>query len=119
AKGVREFLVKAFRYRGEEVMAGKPHAGQMSAELLGDLDEIARKGGSGPVNNPYKLAEYVIARMREQSRIIEPQEKPDPYAAWTKHGDALKKELAELQAIREPGKLQDRVRRLYKEGVQG
>jgi hypothetical protein len=119
AKVVREFLFKAFKYRVEQVMAGKPHAGQMSAELLADLDDIAKKGGSGPVNNPHKLAEYVIARMREQSRIIEPQEKPDPYAAWTKHGDALKKELAELPTIRDPGKLADRVRRLYKDGVPG
>jgi hypothetical protein len=119
AKVVRDFLFKAFKYRVEQVMAGKPHAGQMSADLLGDLDEIAKKGGSGPVNNPYKLAEYVIARMREQSRIMEPQEKPDPYAAWTKHGDALKKELAELQTVRDPGKLADRIKRLYKETVQG
>jgi hypothetical protein len=116
---VREFLFKAFKYRVEQVMAGKPHAGQMSAELLADLDEIARKGGSGPVNNPYKLAEYVIARMREQSRIMEPQEKPDPYAAWTKHGDALKKELADLQTVRDPAKLQERIKRLYREGAQG
>ena len=57
--------------------------------------------------------------MREQSRIMEPQEKPDPYADWTKHGDAMKKELAELHAIRDPGKLADRIRKLYKDGVQG
>jgi hypothetical protein len=116
---VKNFLFKAFRYRVEQVMAGKPHAGQMSAELFEALDEIGKKGGAGPVNNPYKLAEYAIVRMREQSRIMEPQEKPDPYAAWTKHGDALKAELAALPAIREPAKLADKVRRLYKDGVGG
>jgi hypothetical protein len=116
---VRSFLFKAMRYRVEQVLSGKPHTGQMSAELLADLEEIKRKGGTGPVNNPYKLAEYVVDRMREQSEIIEPQEKPDPYAAWTKHGDALKKELAELHTIRDPGKLADKIRKLYKDGVQG
>jgi hypothetical protein len=114
---VRNFLYKAFKYRVDQVLAGKPHTGQMSPEVLDALEEIAKKGGSGPVNNPYKLAKYVVDRMREQSRIMEPQEKPDPYADWTKHGDAMKKELAELHTIRDPGKLADRIRKLYKEGV--
>jgi hypothetical protein len=116
---VRNFLFKAFKYRVDQVLAGKPHTGQMAPDVLDALEEIAKKGGSGPVNNPYKLAKYVVDRMREQSRIMEPQEKPDPYADWTKHGDAMKKELAELHAIREPAKLADRIRKLYKDGVPG
>jgi hypothetical protein len=116
---VKNFLFKAFKYRIDQVLAGKPHTGQMAPEVLDSLEEIAKKGGSGPVNNPYKLAKYVVDRMREQSRIMEPQEKPDPYADWTKHGDAMKKELAELHTIRDPGKLADRIRKLYKDGVQG
>ncbi len=116
---VKNFLFKAFRYRVEQVFAGKAHTGQMAPEVLDSLEEIAKKGGSGPVNNPYKLAKYVVDRMREQSRIMEPQEKPDPYADWTKHGDAMKKELAELHTIRDPGKLADRIRKLHKEGVTG
>jgi hypothetical protein len=116
---VKNFLFTAFKYRVDQVLAGKPHTGQMAPEVLDKLEEIAKKGGSGPVNNPYKLAKYVVDRMREQSRIMEPQEKPDPYADWTKHGDAMKKELAELHNIRDPNKLADRIRKLYKEGVQG
>src|SRR5437764_13522882 len=100
-------------------MTGKRHAGQMSADGHDAYEDIARRGGSGPVNNPYKLAKYVVDRMREQSRIMEPQEKPDPYADWTKHGDAMKKELAELHTIRDPNKLADRIRKLHKEGVTG
>jgi hypothetical protein len=116
---VRNFLFRAFKYRVEQVLAGKPHAGQLSAEVIETLEEIKRKGGSGPVNNPYKLAEYAIGRMREQSQILEPHEKPDPYVEWTKHGDPLKKELAELPTVRDPAKLADRIRRLYRDGVQG
>ena len=101
------------------MFAGKPHTGQMAPEVLDALEEIAKKGGSGPVNNPYKLAKYVVDRMREQSRIMEPQEKPDPYADWTKHGDAMKKELAELHSIRDTGKLADKIRKLYRDGVTG
>ena len=116
---VRNFLFQAFKYRVEQVMAGKPHAGPMSPEVTKALEEIADKGSKGAVNNPYKLAKYVIDRMREQSTIMEPQEKLDPYADWTKHGDALKKELAELNGVRDPQKLADRIRRLHREGVTG
>lgn len=114
---VRNFLFKAFKFRVDQVLAGKPHTGQMAPEVLDELENIAKKGGSGPVNNPYKLAKYVVDRMREQSKIMEPQERPDPYADWTKHGDAMKKELAELHTIRDTNKLADKIRKLHKEGV--
>ena len=55
--------------------------------------------------------------MRQKSTILEPHEAPDPYAAWTRNVDPLKKELAELPGLREPGRLADRVRRLYRDGV--
>jgi hypothetical protein len=116
---VRNYLFKAFKYRVEQVMTGKPHAGPMPADVAKALDEIADKGVKGPTNNPYKLAKYVIDRMREQSGILEPQEKLDPYADWTKHGDELKKQLAELSGVRDPQKLQDKIRRLYREGATG
>src|SRR5262249_17277249 len=106
-------------YRVEQVMAGKPHSGQMAAELLAELDELTRKAREGPTNNPHMRAEYAIGRMRQQSRILEPQERLDPYSFWTKASDPLKKELTELHAVREPGKLADRIRRLYRGGVQG
>jgi hypothetical protein len=50
---------------------------------------------------------------------VEPQERIDPYAQWTKQGDALKTVLMELPTIREPAALADRIRRLYNEGVHG
>jgi hypothetical protein len=115
----QNFLFKAFKSRVDQVLAGKPAAGQMAPELQADLEEICGKGKSGGTNNPYLRAEYVINRMREQSRIMEPHERTDPYANWTKNQDALKKELADLHTIRDPGKLADKIRKLYKDGVQG
>jgi hypothetical protein len=116
---VRNFLFKAFKARVDQALQNKPHTGQMPPEVLDALEEIAKKSANGPVNNPYNLAKYSIDRMRKESWIMEPQEKPDPYANWTKHSDQLKKEIAELHTIRDPGKLMDKIRKLHKEGVNG
>jgi len=116
---VSNFLFKAFKFRVDQLLAGRSPTAQMSEELTAELDEIHKKSSGGQTNNPYKLAHYVISRMRDQSRVLEPHEKLDPYAEWTKSTDPLKKELSELHAIREPGKLADRIRKLHRDGPQG
>lgn len=116
---VRNFLLRAFRYRIEQALRGEPHGGPLSAEVSAARDEIGKKGGSGPVNNPYKLATFVIERLREFSRIVEPTERVDQYAEWTNRGDALVRQLAELRTIRDPAALTERVRSLYRDGLQG
>ncbi len=113
------FVYKAFKYRVDQVLAGKPATGQLSAELTAELEELANKARSGGTNNPFLRGEYVIGRLREQSRILEPQERLDPYSYWTKNQDPLKKELAELHTVKDPNKLADRIRKLYKDGVTG
>ncbi|MDY3559598.1 hypothetical protein R5W23_000592 [Gemmata sp. JC673] len=113
------FVYKAFKYRIEQVLAGKQPAGQLSAEIMQELEELGSKARSGGTNNPFLRGEYVIGRLREQSRILSPQERLDPYSYWTKNQDPLKKELADLHTIKDPNKLADRIRKLYKEGVNG
>lgn len=113
------FLYTGFRFRVENVLAGKPHAGQLPPKLIDELDALDKKGATGPTNNPYMRAAYIIGRMRQQSRILEPHENPDPYAVYTRTADALKKEIADLPTIRDPNKLVDRVRRLFRDGVPG
>jgi cellulose synthase operon protein C len=113
---VHNFMFKAFRYRVEQALAGQPHNGSLSGELL-DEREALTPGESRPINNPYKLAAFVIDRFREQSCIVEPSERVDQYAGWAKHGDVMKKELAELHTLRDPVVLAERIRKLYREGV--
>ncbi|MFO0822582.1 MAG: hypothetical protein U0792_05585 [Gemmataceae bacterium] len=115
----RNLLFKAFQHRINQALAGKPHTGPLSAEVFADLDEIVKKGQSGGTNNPYLRADYVIARMREQSRILEPTERVDYYAYWTKNPDPLKKALQDLHAIPESAKLAERIRELHRNGVTG
>jgi hypothetical protein len=116
---VSNFLFKGFKSRVELVLAGRPHTGPLAPELRDELEDIHKRSGTGAPNNPLKLAHYVISRMREQSNILEPHEKLDPYAEWTKSQDSLKKELADLHSIRDPSRLAERVRKLSKEGVPG
>ncbi len=116
---VRNFLFRAFQFRIDQALAEKPHGGPLDREILNALEDIGHKSGSGPVNNPYNLAKYSIDRMRKESWILEPHEKPDPYAGWTKLSDPLKKELVELPEIRNPSKLTERIWKLYSEGVKG
>jgi cellulose synthase operon protein C len=115
---VASFLLKVYQFRIENVLAGKPHAGLLSPALLEELDAI-QKRGSNTANDPNKLAHYVINRMREQSDIIEPQEKNDPYAEWMKHGDELKRELAELPKLKDSAALGRRIRELFNGGTKG
>lgn len=119
AAAASNFMYKAFKYRVDQVLGGKPPTGQLSAEIIADLEELGNKARSGGTNNPFLRGEYVIGRLREQSRILEPQERFDPYSYWTKNQDPLKKELADLHTVRDPNKLADRIRKLFKEGVTG
>ncbi len=113
-----QFLFKAFEYRVGQALAGRPHAGLLDPALLEELEQIHTKSLGSP-GNPYGLAHYAVARLREQSRVLEPQEKLDPYAEWMRHGDELKKELADLPKEKNPQQLAQRVRKLYRDGAGG
>jgi hypothetical protein len=114
------FLYRAFKYRVEQALVGKPHTGLLAPELLDELDALQKqKGETNQANSPFGMADYVIARMREQSRILEPQEKLDPYADWMKQSDELKKELANLPKEKDPNRLAKRIRELYRDGAKG
>jgi hypothetical protein len=112
-------LFKLFKFRVDQVVTGKPATGQFSTQLLAELEEIASKGRIRGTNNPYYRADYVIGRMREQSHILEPHEKLDPYNESTKGFDPLQKQFADLHANRNPFKLAEQIRSLYKNGVPG
>jgi hypothetical protein len=61
------FLLGAYRYRILQAIDGKPPAGPLPDELLGSL-----KGMSS-------LHPYIIDRLRKISRILEPEQRIEPY----------------------------------------
>lgn len=63
---VHKFLGAAYAYRVRQVLAGQPHAGPLPPEqlvLVGQFDRMPR---------------YVVNRLRQHSRILDPQEIIEP-----------------------------------------
>ncbi|MBX3399682.1 MAG: hypothetical protein KF873_13145 [Gemmataceae bacterium] len=114
---VANYLFKAFKSRIEEALAGKPGTSATSRELLDELEAI-RKKGTKTVNDPHTISHYVIGRMREQSTILEPREKTDPYSEWMKLEELIQ-ELVALPRIADPAALARRIRELHKFGLKG
>jgi cellulose synthase operon protein C len=109
------YLYRAFKHRVDQAAAGQSLAGRLSPALLDDLDEM-NKRGNGVVNSPHGKAHYFISRMVEQSRVLEPLEKPDPYKKFTvDHEGGRKKRLYALAAERDPVRLAARIRDEYRQ----
>jgi len=107
-----EFLFRAFRSRLELAFAGKPNAGPLEPELLGELDELFRQNRNVD-NSPGKMAYYVVSRMREESRILEPL---DRVATYEKLGN-IDSEFQKLSVTTGGSELAAEVRRLLKKPV--
>jgi len=111
-------LFRAYKSRIDQALAGKPHAGPLDPAILAEVDDLQKRGTTG-ANNPFMLAYYAVSRLREQSKILDPQEKTDPYAQWMKYGDDLKRALADLPQEKDPAALARKIREYYREGVKG
>jgi hypothetical protein len=73
-----EFLLEAYRYRIDQALAGHPNTGPLPPEqmeylalLIEQRKQARETQGAGPA--------YVIDRLRHLSRILEPEQKIDPY----------------------------------------
>src|SRR5262245_27637866 len=103
-----EFLCRAFEWRIENALQGKPHTGPLPPEIMDRLESV----DDGRVNTASKR--YVVDRMRQQSWILEPHEKLDPYAPWKKHVNELQKTLSDLGNQKDPSRLEDSIKKLIR-----
>jgi hypothetical protein len=95
-------LLEAFAYRIGQALQGQPHQGPLPTQVL---DRTARLG----------LAEqYAVDRLRQSSRIVEPDQKIDPYQRFS--ASALDGELVQLPKLAGGPELAARVERLIQEG---
>lgn len=123
---VGDFLYRGFRARFDAALRGRPTTGALPAELLTAGDALSAKvaeakrakaaATASQVQSPFERAVYVIARMREESDILEPDEARDPYAMYTAEQDPFKKHLLQISSLRDPAALADQSRRLFRLG---
>src|SRR5262249_27047586 len=68
-------------------LAGRPHAGPLPADLVAHIEGLG------------KLTRWVVDRLRQEARILEPDQRIDPYLPSWKISDDLKRTLTQLRAL--------------------
>jgi hypothetical protein len=109
-------LLQALRYRIDEVIAGRPHAGALPASLIEHVDhlraEYDQRRASGPAGPDAHIG-YVVDRLREESRILEPQERLRAYRYMDRlAGEEVSKEVAGWPDVTDPRQLRPRIDKL-------
>jgi hypothetical protein len=97
----------AYRYRIHQARDGKPHTGPLPNNQLEKLEMMER------------LQRYVVDRLRKHSRILEPDQKIDPYRHWGAKISDLEKALAELTDLTDRHQIVNRVEKLLSEVPRG
>jgi hypothetical protein len=64
---IHEVLARGYRYRIDEALAGRPHAGPLPADLVEQVERLD------------KMRAFVVDRLRQHSRILEPDQRINPY----------------------------------------
>jgi hypothetical protein len=102
-----KFLLTTFKYRIEQAREGKPHTGPLLPEHLEYLEGMER------------LQRYYVDRLRLHSRVLEPDQRIDPYRHWKGLIGELDKALAALTDVTDRGELERRVEKLLAEVPRG
>lgn len=117
---VTDLLAQAFQYRVDQSLHGHRHSGPLPLEWRKRLDLLLPKGAQSAAQSAGHNPRYVVDRLREQSRVLEPQERFEPYRDFhVERVPELSKELARLPEIKDAKELLSRMQRLIAGGVDG
>lgn len=97
------FLYTAFEYRVRQALDGKPHTGPLPNDQLEYLEHMER------------LLRYVVDRLRKHSRVLEPDQRINPYRHWGARISEFEKALAELTDLTDRNEIAARVDKLLRE----
>jgi hypothetical protein len=101
------WLYNAFEYRIRQILDGKPHTGPLPTDQLEYLETIER------------LERYVVDRLRKHSRVLEPEQRINPYRHWSSRISDFEKALAELTDLTDRNEIANRVDKLLREVPKG
>src|SRR5262245_27335826 len=100
--GAHAWLLGAFAYRVRQALDGKPTTGPLPAEMAEPLEEMER------------LERYVVDRLRKHSRILEPDQRINPYRHWGARISEFEKAVAELADATDRDEIVSRVEKLLR-----
>jgi hypothetical protein len=112
-KEAHAVLFNAFEYRIKQALEGRAPGGPLPPEQTEYLEQMER------------MERYCVDRLREWSRILEPDTKLDSYRHWAARMNDLEKALADLADIFDRKEVTERVGKLLKalprttEGTEG
>jgi hypothetical protein len=109
---VQSFLYGVYEYRVKQSLEGKPHAGPLPSEHLEYLENMGKEQAG-------RMPRYGIDRLRQHSRILDPDTKIDPYRHWQSREGGLDRALVELADLIDRQEVADRVRKLLSELPRG
>jgi hypothetical protein len=98
---VHSVLLEVFGYRIGQALEGKPAFGPLPAEQIEYIEHMERD------------PRYVVDRLRQHSRILEPHERHEPYRLWhLRYLNDTDKELAAWPDITDRKTLEERMKAL-------
>src|SRR5262249_16260274 len=100
-------LPNAYDFRIRQALEGKPNSGALPNEQLETLEIMD------------KMQRYVVERMRECSRILDPDQKIDPYRYFPSSMRELDRSLAELTDMLDKNRVVSRVHDLLRGTAEG
>jgi hypothetical protein len=102
-KATHTFLLGAYAWRIAQALEGKLHQGPLSPEQVEEMGKLDR------------MPRYLVDRLRQHSRILEPIPGIDPYSVWGARISELDKALHELNETADRREVAGRVERLLAE----
>jgi hypothetical protein len=113
------FLLQAYEYRIRRALEGHPHGGPLPAEQMEYLTHLIEERKKDKERRDPIPPDYIIDRLRWLSRILEPDQKVEPYRHTTPFLNELEKALRELPDTLDRDRVAERVRGLLQKVPRG
>jgi hypothetical protein len=99
-KMLHQAILRLFEYRRQQALQALPHAGRTPDECIPSKDVLG-----------HRLV-YVVDRLRQQSRILEPEDRIDPYRIWRARLSRTAQLAIEIEALTDREEIARRTREL-------